>query len=182
MQSRYSVKEQMLVGLCAALIMIFAQISIPVPFSVVPITFQAFAVILVAIIIEDQLAIRTLCIYTLLGGIGLPVFSGFSGGFPRIFGPTGGFIIGFILMAFIIGWASRKNNKMVIWIGTYSALMLDYVIGTTQLAFVTHMPFKEAMVIGVLPFLPKDIILAAVAIIVATRIKGVVRKRGLGIC
>lgn len=179
---KYSVKSQVLVGLCVALVAIFSQITIPVPFSMVPITFQTFAVILVAIMIEDRLATYTLIVYTLLGCIGLPVFSGFSGGVPRIFGPTGGFIIGFILMAFIIGQAAKRKNKVILWMGTYVGLVIDYILGVIQLSFVAHMTLKEAIMVGAVPFIIKDFILAAIAIIIATRIKELVRKAGMSLC
>lgn len=178
---RGSIKQQALVGLCTALMIIFAQISIPVPFSVVPITFQTFAVILIAVVLEEQLATRTLMVYTLLGVIGLPVFSGFSGGLTRVFGPTGGFILGFIVMAFVIGWCSKRGTKIFLWCGTYIGIFVDYMMGVVQLAFITNMSIKEAIMVGAFPFLVKDIILAAVAIIVASRIKGIVRRGELGI-
>ena len=179
MVSGISVKQQVWVGLCTALLVIFAQISMPIPFSVVPITFQTFAVILIAIILEQRLAIWTIGVYILLGCIGLPVFSAFSGGLSKVFGPTGGFITGFIVMAWMIGWEARKGNQAHLWLVTYMGLFIDYLIGVLQLAFVTHIPFKEAILVGALPFVPKDIVLAAMAIIVANRIKGIIKKVGL---
>lgn len=176
MVSGISLRKQVLVGVCAALMVVFSQITIPLPFSVVPITLQTFAVMLIAIVLEAKLATVTLGIYTLLGCIGLPVFAGFSGGLHTVVGPTGGFIIGFIVMAFIIGWASKTGSKIILWIGTYVGLMMDYILGVVQLAFVAHMSLNEALVAGAYPFLPKDLILAAVAVGVASRIKVMIKK------
>lgn len=176
MMSKCCIKKQTSVSLCIALMSIFSQIIIPLPFSVIPITLQTFAVILIGIILEERLASIVMSLYILLGCMGIPVFSGFSGGLHRIVGPTGGFIIGFIIMTFIIGRASRSSNKVILWIGVYLGLIIDYIMGAFQLSLVTHINFREAIVLGVYPFVAKDFILAAVAIRLASQIKVVLRK------
>lgn len=172
------IKNQILVGLCAALMMIFSQISIPLPMGV-PMTLQIFGVVLIAIILEAKLATVTLVIYILLGSIGVPVFSNFSSGLFYLAGPTGGFIIGFVIMAFVIGCAYTTGNRTILWGGAYIGLGLDYLLGMVQLALVSHISMEKALLIGVYPFVIKDIISIMAGIIVANRIKLVMRKVGI---
>ena len=89
-------------GLMAAVTAIMAQIAIPMPQGV-PMTLQTFAVTLAGIILGSKRGAISMLIYLLLGAVGLPVFSGFRGGLGMLVGPTGGFLISFPIMAFIIG-------------------------------------------------------------------------------
>ena len=89
------------IALCTALMCIAAQISVPLPIGV-PFTLQVLMVILIALILRPLYALIAQSLYTLLGIIGLPVFSGGKSGAGTILSPTGGFIIGFILAAFLV--------------------------------------------------------------------------------
>ena len=89
------------IALCTALMCIAAQISVPLPIGV-PFTLQVLMVILIALILRPLYALIAQSLYTLLGIIGLPVFSGGKSGVGTILSPTGGFIIGFILAAFLV--------------------------------------------------------------------------------
>ena len=82
-----------------------AQISIPMPGGV-PMTMQTFAITLAAVVLGAKLSTVSSVIYLLLGAVGVPVLANFSGGFDKFIGPTGGFLISFPLMAFIIGWGA----------------------------------------------------------------------------
>ncbi|PHV69896.1 biotin transporter BioY [Sporanaerobium hydrogeniformans] len=170
MQYKFSVQKLTLVSLCTALMVVFSQIAIPLPFGV-PITLQTFGIVLISILLEEKLASLALFTFMLLGGIGLPVFANFKGGFQMIIGPTGGFIIGFVVMAFITGWGAKSGNKFILWIATYVGLIIDYIMGAIQLAIVVKMTFHQALAAGVYPFIIKDLILTAVAILVASKMK-----------
>ena len=97
------------VGLFTAVIAVMAQISIPMPLGV-PMTMQTFAITLAAVVLGSKLSAYASLIYVLLGAVGVPVFANLSAGFDKIVGPTGGFLISFPLMAFIIGWG--MSTKM----------------------------------------------------------------------
>ena len=86
-------KKMIIVSLCTALMFVFSQLSVPLPFTAVPITMQVFGVILISTLIDYKLSFTTMVIYILLGSIGIPVFSNFTGGFFVLTGPTGGYII-----------------------------------------------------------------------------------------
>lgn len=108
-RSRFSVREICYSGLFAAVIAIMAQISIPMPGGV-PMTMQTFAITLAAVVLGAKLSTVSSVIYLLLGAVGVPVLANFSGGFDKFIGPTGGFLISFPLMAFIIGWGCRPPS------------------------------------------------------------------------
>lgn len=89
------------IAVCTALMCAAAQITIPLPIPV-PFTMQVLMVILIALVLKPLYALIAQLLYTLLGIVGLPVFSGGRGGFGAILSPTGGFIIGFVLAAFFV--------------------------------------------------------------------------------
>jgi biotin transport system substrate-specific component len=175
MKNKLSIKELTLVGMGAALMAVFSQIAIPLPIGV-PVTLQAFAVVIIAIVLEQKLAVLALFIFTLVGSIGVPVFANFNGGIRVVIGPTGGYLIGFIIMGFIIGAASKTNNKWIIFASVYAGLIVDYIIGVTQLALVAKLSLAQALAGGMYPFVIKDVIAVGLAAVVALQIKRIVRK------
>lgn len=169
-------KKMIIVSLCTALMFVFSQLSVPLPFTAVPITMQVFGVILISTLIDYNLSFTTMVIYILLGSIGIPVFSNFTGGFFVLTGPTGGYIIGFLAMSIIIGLANKTNNKAIIFISAYLALIADYILGVGQLKLVTGASLGTALASGLYPFILKDVIITAVAVILAQKIKSMVPK------
>ena len=97
------------VAVCAALLCVLSPLSIPTPFGV-GFTLQVLIVLLTALILKPLHALAAQVIYTLLGIVGLPVFSNYQSGFGVIAGPTGGFIIGFIFASFFVSLAKGKEN------------------------------------------------------------------------
>ena len=97
---RLSVREMIMVGVGAALMAVFSQLSIPLPS--VPLTLQVFGVVIISVILGKKLGTLSIIVFMLLGAIGLPVFASFTGGLNIITGATGGYIIGFVFMAFIL--------------------------------------------------------------------------------
>ena len=107
---KLTTREIILCGLFAALVSIFAQISIPLPFTTVPLTLQIFGIAITGLILGSKCAFISTLIYLILGGIGVPVFAQFSAGIGVLFGPTGGYLLAYPLMAFIIGYIKEKSN------------------------------------------------------------------------
>jgi len=108
-------------------------------------------------------------VYILLGIIGLPVCAGGKGGIGVLFGPTGGYLIGFVVAAFVIGKLIEiKERAGFVWMACSMVvgLIVIYLFGVTQLSFVAKLTLKKAITVGVLPFLIGD----ALKIIVATLI------------
>lgn len=99
-KTNFKTLDLCMIGVVTAVIVIMAQISIPMPLGV-PMTMQTFAITLAGIILGSKKGAVASLIYVLLGAVGVPVFANFSGGYQLLVGPTGGFIISFPIMAFI---------------------------------------------------------------------------------
>ena len=104
-------KKITMIGLMTAVTCILGPLSLPLPFSPVPITLTNFAVFLSIYILGMKYGTISLLIYLALGTIGLPVFSSFSGGLGKLAGPTGGYLFGFIFLALIHGFMLRFHKK-----------------------------------------------------------------------
>ena len=157
-----------LIGLMTAVICILGPLSIPIPVSPVPISLTNFAIYITLYILGMKNGTISCIIYLLLGAVGVPVFSSFSGGLGKLAGPTGGYLIGFIFLALIQGFLMKafpgKNTAAVI--GMILGMAVCYLFGTAWLAIQMGLTFPAALSIGVLPYLPGDgvkIIIAAIA-------------------
>ncbi len=160
------VRDLVLVSLFAAMMCIFSIMRIPLP-TPVPFTLQTFGVAITGAILGGYLGAIAMIVYTLLGAIGLPVFSGMTGGPQVLVGPTGGYIFGFIIAAFVIGFCInhfvyRSSNSILKFVSTFFimtlGLMISYIIGTVQLKFVTGLAWPQAIAAGVLPFILLDLL------------------------
>ncbi|TDB37637.1 MAG: biotin transporter BioY [Actinobacteria bacterium] len=165
----------MVVGsLVAALIAVTAFVSVPV--GVVPVTMQVMAVVLAALVLSPSGAFAATSVYLLLGAIGLPVFAGGRAGLAVLLGPTGGFLIGFVVGATLGAWVRRiltaSFSALVADIaGAATVIVVVYVFGWLQLTVVTGMGIVEAAAVGVAPFLVWDVLKAAAAIGFAASIR-----------
>jgi biotin transport system substrate-specific component len=141
----------------------------------VPITAQTFFLNVSAILLGGQLGAVSQFIYVMLGVVGIPVFAGGKAGLGVIFGPTGGYLLGFIIAAFVIGMVNRMKKSAGIFWNIFSMLigmLIIYFMGSLQLSLVAKMNFHKAIAIGVLPFIPGDIIKVLLAAIISSRLKG----------
>lgn len=168
-------KQMTLVALFAAIIVVLAAIPpIPLPFSPVPITLQPLGVFLCAALLGSKLGGLSVFVYVLLGAIGLPVFSGAAAGIGVLLGPTGGYLIGFVIGAYVIGLLMEKGPFTGLFKDVFAmamGLLLIYGIGTLQLAFVTGMPLTKALAVGSLPYIPLDIVKMGMALALARPVK-----------
>ena len=161
-------------SLFAALTAAGAYIQIPIPFSPVPVTLQVFFVLLAGSMLKSKWGGLSMIVYTLLGISGLPVFAGGSSGMGVLLGPTGGYIIGFILAAYIIGKLSEKvenSDKSGFFVNALNmsaGILVIYACGFIQLTFVAEIGPGTALALGVVPFLPGEIVKTAVAAYIAS--------------
>ena len=95
-------KQMVLIALMTAVTCVLGPLSIPLPFSPVPISLTNFAIFLAIFVLGMKSGTISFIIYLLLGAVGVPVFSSFRGGFQVLAGPTGGYLIGFIFLALIM--------------------------------------------------------------------------------
>jgi len=171
--TKTSIKGIVYASLFGALTAAGAFIVIPVP--PVPITAQTFFLNTAAVLLGGSLGALSQFIYVMLGVVGIPVFSGGKAGIGVIFGPTGGYLLGFIIAAFIIGKiAGAKRGAGIFWhiFAMLVGMVIIYSLGIMQLALVAKISFKKALAIGVLPFIPGDIIKILLAAIISSRLKG----------
>jgi biotin transport system substrate-specific component len=158
--------------------MLGAFVRIPLPFTPVPLTFQTFFVLLSGAMLGKKYGALSQAAYMGLGMAGLGVFAG-GAGFSYLMGPTGGYIIGFILASFLAGWMIRlKETAGLAWIflSMLSGAAVILIMGGLWLVRILHISPAAACAIGVLPFIPGDIIKLSLASIVFYRIQARARK------
>ncbi len=149
------VREVMLVVSFNLALIATAQVSLTLPYTVVPITGQTFGVLLVAMALGRVRAVSVVLLYLAEGAVGLPVFAGASGGAAVLLGPTGGYLLGFLGAAYFVGaLADRGWDRSFVLSG--SALLIGTVLifacGLTQLSvFVDNSVLLQ---MGFYPFLP----------------------------
>ena len=161
-------------GLFAAITAVLAQISIPLPFTTVPLTMQIFAVALAGLLLGSKRGFVAILIYVLLGAIGLPVFAQMSGGLGVLLGPTGGFLLGCPFMAFVIGYVSeRTSSKLYILLSMVLGLGVVYTTGTIMYSVVTNSTIGQSIMYCVVPFVVVDLI----KLFLATSVGVLVSKR-----
>jgi len=162
-----------LTALFAVLLAIFSVLSIPLPFSPVPITLQVFAVFLIVNLLGSYYGTLACLAYLLMGAVGLPVFAGGTAGPGVIFGPLGGFLVAFPLSALVGGMisgtvaASGRSDAVRVSFASAISIFLIYTIGVVWLAGFARMTLYEAVLLGAIPFVPFDAAKAIIAIPIA---------------
>lgn len=168
-----STYQYILVAFGAAIIAVLAQITIPLP--LVPITGQTLAIGLVVTILGVKLGSLSVLLYILLGAVGLPVFTSFSGGLGVLVGPTGGYIVGFLPSALIMGAYLNKfgvSYSQAI-VANIIGMFITLAFGTVWLKIAAEISWTSAIVSGAAPF----IIVGILKAVMAAWLGVVVRKR-----
>ncbi len=158
------------IGLSAALIAVCAWIAIPLTVSV---TLQTFAICLICGLLGWKRGVLAVIVYILLGMVGLPVFTGFKSGIAAITGPTGGYIVGFILTALIIGIAADKLGQKL-WVNILFmtiGILVCYLFGTIWFMIAYKVTFLSALASCVIPFLLPDAVKIILAALLVNRLK-----------
>ena len=156
-------KNIAVIAVTAAVLCIFSPVSLPV--GAVPVSLGIFAVCLISAFTPYKQSLAAVIIYILLGAAGLPVFSGFIGGFQQLAGITGGFIIGYIPCALITSALIGKfeNKKFIYPLSMTIGVAVCYIFGTLWYSFQTNTDIPESIIICVLPFIAGDAIKIAAA-------------------
>ena len=182
---KLQLREIIMIGIFAALMVVGAKISIPTPFGV-PITFQLFFSIYAGLLLGAKAGFLSQVIYMLLGLIGLPVFT-LGGGFSYIFNPTFGYIIGFAVAALIVGLMTQRAKKIsFINILSIAAVgfLADFIIGNIYMYLIKDLYIKTpvaltSIFVSMFPYMVKDFILIAIAAYSSTIIIPILRKSGM---
>lgn len=179
--------NQIAVGaLFVALIAVLSQLSFQV--GPIPFTLGIMGVYFCAMLLNPKQAVLTVCAYLLLGAVGLPVFSGFKGGLQSVLGMTGGYLVGYILIAYFTAVSVQKfrgttpSQKMA---GILSASVLGliacYTLGTIWFMVLSGNSLPAALAACVLPFVPADLIKIALAYSLAGVLKTRLAHAGINL-
>lgn len=153
------------VALFVLLTSLGALIRIPLPFTPVPVTLQTFFVLLGASFLGSRRGALTQIIYLALGLVGIPLFAG-GGGIAYILGPTGGYLLGFILAAWLVGKIMEGKTKrclIEIILAFAAGMGVIYLLGMLHLTLFLNINPGESFRMAVLPFLPGDCLKLIVA-------------------
>lgn len=170
-----STYQYILAAFGAAIIAVLAQVTIPLPFSPVPITGQTLAIGLVVTILGTKLGTLSVLLYILLGAVGMPVFSGMSGGLGIVVGPTGGYIIGFLPTAIVMGLYMKKFGVTIpqAVVANVIGMFITLAFGTAWLKIAADLTWTAAIMGGAAPF----IIVGLLKAVLAAWLGVVVRRR-----
>ncbi|RJP73777.1 MAG: biotin transporter BioY [Candidatus Zixiibacteriota bacterium] len=166
----------------AALTGLAAQVRIPLPFTPVPVTAQTVVVLLSGVLLGARGGAAAQALYVGLGAAGLPWFAGLQGGHMALLGPTGGYLLGFILAAGFTGWCTDRWSGFrrlpgLLGLTAFSGLVLVYLPGLLQLGFwmvLGGIPvtLDRLLALGLLPFLAGDAVKIAAAALLARALRG----------
>jgi len=177
--NKFSVKLMVQIALVTAVICVLAPLSIPLPFSPVPISLTILAIYFGLYAIGWKWGTVACLLYILLGLIGVPVFSGFSSGPGKLLGPTGGYIFGFIFVAVIAGIFIDKFETKI-WmhiIGMVLGVIVCYTFGTIWFLIVMDgYTVGSALAACVIPFIPADIVKMIIAVLAGPAIRKGIKR------
>ena len=173
----FSAKTMAMTALMTAVLCILGPLSIPI--GPVPLSLTLVGVYLCAYTLGSRRGTLAVLVYVLLGAFGLPVFSGFAGGPAKLLGPTGGYIVGFLLTAFIcgsfIGLSERISGKVMSVVvqafGMLLGLFACYALGTIWFSFLADVTIVQALSTCVIPFVAFDMIKIALGMALGLTIK-----------
>lgn len=179
MKSKLSVRDMAYIALFAVMMAVCSWISIP---YVVPFTLQTFAVFLAVEVLGGRRGTVAVLVYLLMGAVGLPVFTGFSGGIGHLLGSTGGYIVGFVFTALVM-WGMERipgNRTVVLTISMVLGLLVCYAFGTAWFLMVyarTTGPVGVWTAVGwcVAPYVVPDLMKLALALVLRRRLRGAIR-------
>jgi biotin transport system substrate-specific component len=151
-----------------------AQVRFYLPYTPVPVTAQVFAVLLSGVILGKWYGGLSQGLYAGIGAAGLPWFNGLKGGMDVLSGVTGGYIVGFIAAALVIGWFTDRYVRSRSFIGLFSIMLLGialiYLFGVVQLSLVLHVNAQKAIELGAFPFIGVDVYKALIAAAIAAAV------------
>ena len=174
-----STQKLTLCALFCALLCVCSQIQIPLP--PVPLSLSLLAVHLCGALLGSRSGAASVAAYVLLGAAGVPVFAGFSGGFSVLIGPTGGYLFGYILCAWLVGRLTARFgfSRCSLILSMAAGTFLCYVPGTAWFMLVTGSSFAASLSSCVLPFLPGDLLKVLFAAFLSRRLQKPLHAMGL---
>ena len=148
-----------------------------IPIGPIPLSLATFAVYLAAAALDWKYAALAVLLYVLIGLAGVPVFSNFSGGFQKLVGPTGGFLIGYILCAVTTGLLlkKREQKRWLYPVAMVAGTVVLYLFGTVWFMILMQATLSKALLLCVIPFLPGDAFKIILASVIAPQLRKVLK-------
>lgn len=173
------IKNMTVTALMTAVLCVVSPFTIQI--GVIPLSLATFIVMLSAVLLGAKRGTVSVILYILIGIIGLPVFSGFGSGIAKVAGPTGGYLLGYIFLSFIIGFAADKwTNKIWVYpIAMVIGTIVLYAFGTAWYMIQSGNPLGAALTACVAPFIPGDIVKIIVAVAVGYPLRRLLVKQKL---
>ena len=167
----FSAKDLSIIAIFSAITAVLAQIAIPLPFSPVPISFGLVGVYISGILLKPKHAVFAQICYLALGAVGIPVFGNFRAGIGALFGPTGGYLLVYPIMVWIVSktlnspksmQAECRQNKSLLLMKAAISMCIAHAIlylgGTVWLSIITGNSFVATLSLAVFPYIPLDIV------------------------
>ena len=176
---KITTKDMALCALFAAMSAALSPYSIPIPFSPVPITLTHISVFLAGGLLGARGGAVSQIVFVLIGAMGAPVFSGFQGGLGVLAGPTGGFIIGYVICAFMVGLIAERFGKgmKILPLAMTAGALCVYAPGILWFMFVTNAGLLTAITACVIPFLPGDAVKIIIGSALVNKLAPVLKGR-----
>ena len=168
-----------LVALGTALLTLSAKVNLPLPY--VPMTLQTLAVLVIGAAYGAGLGTATVVVYLAEGAMGLPVFAGPVGGLAPLFGPTAGYLFGFVAAAFVTGWLSERGwdrSVLCLFVAMAFGHLLILAAGFGWLAFGMRLGVEKAWLVGIVPFIAASLIKNALGAALLPAIRRFLDPRG----
>ncbi len=155
-----------------------AFVRIPLPFTPVPITLQTFFVLLSGALLGSNLGMLAQLSYITAGAVGMPIFAGAGSGLSYLLGPTAGYLLGFILTAFWLGKFIKysRDNLLLSFIILWTGDLILLSCGILWLKIIFGYSFTKLFFIGLLPFIPGDLVKTFVAAVIYLKLKNRARE------
>lgn len=179
------------IALMTSILCIIGPVAVTLPFGPVPVSLTTLILYISVYVIGKRDALISCALYLLMGLIGIPVFSGFTGGIGKILGPTGGYLVGYLFLTHISGFfvenrkseRIKKKNRYILYVmqalGMAFSTAVCYFLGSIWLLYQTGMTPGAVLMAGVIPFVPGDIVKILSGVIVGTNVKKRLNKAGV---
>ena len=197
MNSPLSLKIFILVSLFTAMTSVGAFIAIPIPFSPVPVVLQNFFIIFMGLVLPPGMSAASVGLYLFLGAVGFPIFAGGTGGFAHFTSPSAGYLISYLPAAIIGSMIVKKKyremdkgssekgllkiNKTLLTdlFSIFIMLIIIYTGGILWLKYRLNITWIKSILVGVIPFMPGAIVKCAAAVILAPKIRKLLKQEGM---
>ena len=173
-----ALRAVVLVALGSALMALSAKVNLPLPY--VPMTLQTLVVLMIGAAYGWRLGSATMVAYLAEGAMGLPVFAGPVGGIAPLVGPTAGYLYGFVLAAFVIGWFAERGwdrNVVALFAAMAVGHVVIFIAGFGWLAYGIGLGADKAWLVGVAPFIAASVVKNALGAALMPAVRRIVDRR-----